>query len=96
MLHSPMFSASRLLQDLTEWSRKVMREHNNLASGRVSATLSGTASPTTGDYNQGDFVRNSAPTELGTAGSKHVITGWLCVASGTPGTWVECRSLTGA
>lgn len=51
--------------------------------------------PSTGDWNQGDTVYNEAPTELGAAGSKYIITGWKCVASGTPGTWVQMRSLTG-
>lgn len=81
--------------------QRELREHaiqvNNLTEGRVSAvTNATTAAPTTGPNKQGDFVRNSAPTELGSASSKYVIYGWLCVASGTPGTWVQCRFLTGA
>ncbi len=56
---------------------------------------SGTAAPTTGTWSQGDKCKNTAPTELGSAGSKYVITGFVCVASGTPGTWVQMRSLTG-
>lgn len=56
---------------------------------------SGTAPPVSGTWAQGDVLRNSAPVELGTAGSRYVLTGWICVASGTPGTWRELRSLTG-
>lgn len=64
--------------------------------GNVSEfAASGTAAPTTGAWVQGDILRNSAPVELGVAGSKYVITGWICVASGSPGTWREMRSLTG-
>lgn len=38
------------------------------------------AAPTTGTYNIGDIVYNSAPAASGTIG-------WVCVATGTPGTW---------
>ena len=68
---------------------------NRLQGGRIAAHSSFTAAPGGGSWTQGDFVRNSTPTELGTASSKYVILGWSCVASGAPGTWVECRCLTG-
>lgn len=51
--------------------------------------------PTTGSYALGDFVLNSAPSELGVGGSKYIIHGWRCTAAGTPGTFVQCRFLTG-
>lgn len=54
-----------------------------------------TAAPTTGTWNKGDVVFNSNPTESGTAGSKYIVTHWVCTVSGTPGTWIQCRSLTG-
>lgn len=80
--------------------QRELREHatqvNQLTEGRISAVTNATTSaPTTGPNKQGDFVRNSAPAELGAASSKYVIFGWVCVASGTPGTWVQCRYLTG-
>lgn len=80
--------------------QREFREHaiqiNNLTEGRIAAvTNATTAAPTSGPNQQGDFVRNSAPVELGSASSKYVILGWVCVASGTPGTWVQCRVLTG-
>lgn len=69
---------------------------NLLTDGRLSGTNNATtAAPTSGTYAQGDFVRNSAPTELGSAGSKYVVLGWLNVAGGTPGTFLPCRALTG-
>lgn len=46
-------------------------------------------------FNQGDFLKNLMPTELGSAGSKYVVLGWTCVASGNPGTWREQRAFTG-
>ena len=55
-----------------------------------------TTAPTTGSHAKSEFVWNSAPSESGSAGSKYVILGWSCVTSGTPGTWKECRCLTGA
>jgi len=57
--------------------------------------IGGTAAPTSGDWIQGDIILNMSPTELGDAGSKYVVLGWVCIASGTPGTWVEMRCLTG-
>jgi len=55
----------------------------------------GTAPPTTGTYNTGDIIYNTTPSELGSAGSKYVVLGWMCVAGGSPGTWVEMRAYTG-
>lgn len=77
-----------------------LREHaqqgNALAEGRLAGTYNAqTTAPTTGTHAQGDFVRNSAPVEAGSASSKYVVTGWICVAGGTPGTWVQARVLTG-
>lgn len=77
-----------------------MREHaaqvNALSEGRLFATYNAqTAVPTTGSHALGDVIRNSAPSELGSGGSKYVIYGWLCTASGTPGTFVQMRFLTG-
>ncbi|MFD0716243.1 glycosyl hydrolase family 28-related protein [Paenibacillus sp. GCM10027626] len=55
----------------------------------------GVGAPASGSWAQGDRILNTAPSEQGTAGSKYIIDGWVCVASGTPGTWVEQRTLTG-
>lgn len=69
---------------------------NAISDGQISAIdNAATAAPTTGTYAKGDFIRNSAPSELGSAASKYVIYGFLCVTGGTPGTWVQCRFLTG-
>lgn len=86
------------LQDVA--MQRELREHalqvNMLSEGRISAANNAsTAAPTTNQHAQGDFVRNSAPVEAGAASSKYVVFGWVCVASGTPGTWVQCRFLTG-
>jgi hypothetical protein len=69
---------------------------NLMTDGRLSGTNNAqTAAPTTGDHAVGDFVRNSAPAEAGSASSKYVILGWVCTVGGTPGTWLQCRVLTG-
>jgi hypothetical protein len=76
--------------------RDVTRQINGLSEGSIDALhLAYTAAPTTGTWKQGDFIPNLTPTELGTAGNKYTVSGWRCVASGTPGTWVQCRDLTG-
>ena len=68
---------------------------NALSDGRIAATTARNEPPTLGSYMRGDFVRNSEPMEAGTPGSRHVIAGWICVASGSPGTFVQARFLTG-
>ena len=80
--------------------QRELREHamqvNQLSEGRIAAiTNATTAAPSTGTHALGDFVRNSAPSELGAATAKYVIFGWICVTGGTPGTWVQTRFLTG-
>jgi hypothetical protein len=49
-----------------------------IQNGRQLTT--GTAAPTSGTWNRGDVVQNTAPSSGGYAG-------WICMASGTPGTW---------
>lgn len=85
---------------LDQLLQRELREHaqqvNSLTEGRMEAVYNAaTSAPTTGMYAQGDFVRNSAPSELGSAASKYVIFGWQCVVAGEPGTFVQMRFLTG-
>lgn len=72
---------------------------NDISDGKaVAANSAAAAAPgatSTTQYAVGDFVKNSAPAELGAAGSKYLVTGWMCVTAGTPGVWKECRALTG-
>lgn len=76
--------------------RDIEKQVNGLSEGRVEAVHNAyTAAPTTGKHRRGDFVRNSEPSELGSASSKYVIEGWICTSSGEPGTWLEKRVLTG-
>lgn len=92
---APDFTKSLLLR-LNQSLRSITEQLNSVTEGRVSAVTSAyTAAPTAGKHAQGDFVRNSTPTELGSASSKYVVIGYLCVVGGEPGTWVACRCLTG-
>jgi len=87
----------RLSLRLFELVKAINIKVNALALGRVSGTDGAmTSPPAAGEWAQGDWVRNAAPTEAGSAGSRYVVTGWMCVAAGSPGTWVQTRVLTGA
>ena len=46
----------------------------------------GSSAPTTGDWNRGDIMWNSSP-----ASGSNI--GWVCVVSGTPGTWKSFGSI---
>lgn len=82
--------------DLLRLIGRITAQINGITEGNASAHhTAATAAPTTGTWNRGDVVKNSAPAEAGTAGSKYVITGYICVAAGTPGTWLQQRVLTG-
>jgi hypothetical protein len=76
--------------------QEIEQKVNAIGEGLQEGTHNAyTAAPTTGDHAIGDFVLNSNPSEAGGAGAKYIIHGWRCTASGTPGTWLECRFLTG-
>jgi hypothetical protein len=95
----PRFPADRNLYErkLTDLWRATNQQVNQLTEGQITAVHNAaTSAPTSGTFAPGDFIRNSAPVEAGTAGSKYVLTGWLCTVGGTPGTFVQCRALTGA
>jgi hypothetical protein len=88
------YKKSDLYKILTDIDNQV----NNLSEGRVSASYNAvTAIPTSSvvSYARGDKVWKSNVTVQGTALSQYVVIGWVCTASGTPGTWVEMRTLTG-
>lgn len=68
---------------------------NLITDGRISGVNNATtAAPSGGSYAPGDIVRNSAPAEAGSAGSRYVVLGWLCVDD-SPLAFVELRCLTG-
>lgn len=82
--------------DTDAWYRQVAQQVNALSEGAIAANYNAqTAAPTTGTYAQGDIIKNSTPAEAGSAASKYVVTGWICTVGGTPGTWLQMRTLTG-
>lgn len=90
------FSKERLIQSLYDILQPAFRKINGIAGGSYAhRDNQQTAAPTTGTWAQGDFVENSNAVEAGSASSKYIIVGWRCTVGGTPGTWVECRFLTG-
>jgi hypothetical protein len=81
--------------DLTRELKEHAQQVNAMSEGRIAAAYNAqTSAPTTGDYAVGDFVRNSAPSELGSPGSAYIIFGWMCVDD-SPLTFVDMRFLTG-
>lgn len=91
-------SPEGLARQLTAQWREMATQLNQVTEGQVAGfTNATTAAPTGGavNYNLGDFILNSEPAELGSVGSKYIIHGWRCVAAGNPGTWLQCRFLTG-
>lgn len=85
-----------LVRQLDSLYRQIATQVNLLSEGHIqAATNAANAAPTTGEYKRGDQVRNLIPIEVGTAGSKTAVIGWVCIASGNPGTWVQMRVLTG-
>ena len=85
----------KYIEQLNEDLRTLYGQISSLSRGSVSGHDARESAPVGGTWQQGDFVRKFSPTEQGTSGSKYIVTGWSCVASGSPGTWVECRVLTG-
>lgn len=82
--------------DTDFWYRQVAQQVNALSEGQIAASYNAlTAAPASGTAAQGDFIKNKTPIELGAAASKYVVLGFVCVASGTPGTFVQARCLTG-
>jgi len=76
--------------------RNIAQKVNAIGDGRLSGSdFTAATVPTTGTFRQGDYIRNSAPVEAGTAGSKYVLMGWICTVGGTPGTLLPVRTLTG-
>jgi hypothetical protein len=66
--------------------RQVEQQVNDLADGRISAIDGAmTAAPSSGNWVKGDLVRDSSPTL--TNGKLRL--GFLCTASGAPGTWKD-------
>ena len=82
---------------MSELIRQIEDAINRQFEGRIYQKYSASAAPTgaTVAWQVGDEVANNNPLELGSAASKYIIKGWVCIAAGSPGTWRELRCLTG-
>jgi hypothetical protein len=88
--------AQRITTQLYTFLRNIATQLNALSEGAIASRHAARATvPITGSYRRGDQVADSMPAEAGAPGSKYVRLGWVCVASGEPGTWLEMRVLTG-
>jgi len=94
-INLPAINSPTFVYQLYAIFRQIITQLNNISDGMLAASYSATAAPTTGTHSLGDVVKNSNPSELGAAGGKYVITGWICTTAGAPGAWKETRTLTG-
>jgi hypothetical protein len=84
-------SGETLVRRLTDLFKPLLEQVNSLTEGRIASVHNAqTSYPTTGTWAAGDFIRNSAPSNSGGVS----VFGWVCVASGTPGTWHAIKSVT--
>ena len=83
------------IRPLTQRLNVLFRQFANYFNDSFMWDTNGTTSPTSGPWYIGNKCRNNEPAEAGTSSSKYVVIGWVCTASGTPGTWLEIRTLTG-
>lgn len=60
--------------------------HTTLPSYPTNVVTYATAAPTLGSWTRGDVVWNSSPSASG-------VPGWVCVTTGTPGTWKAMAAL---
>ncbi|MBD7970817.1 hypothetical protein [Paenibacillus gallinarum] len=54
----------------------------------------GTAIPVYGIWKKGDRIVNIEKYQLGEPGKKYILEEWECIATGSPGSWIEKRYLT--
>lgn len=81
-----------LVPRLSDVLTLIARQLNAFTEGSVSSVHNAlTAAPTTGTWKAGDFIRNSNPSDTGDGSA---IFGWVCIASGTPGTWRKLKTET--
>lgn len=93
-------SIRRLVIAIDDYLTRLARKLDELSYGRIVENDSASPSPpVAGTWARGDFVRNSQPSQLGTAGSRYVVLGWSRLTNGSANTlgtdWFEARALTG-
>lgn len=91
----PESPEGRLLFRLERELQSLKSANKGVYENRLAAHNSAIAAPTGNTWAKGDIVLNSNPAEAGAGGSKYVTWAFICVSGGTPGTWLEMRTLTG-
>ena len=84
--------------DVADVVRAIARQVDGLTEGGISYKDNAVSSAPTSSavsHATGDWKWKLNTTVQGTAGSQYVTFAFLCVAPGSPGTWVELRGLTG-
>ena len=84
--------------DVADVVRAIARQVDGLTEGGISykdnaVSVAPTSSAVANAV--GDWRWKLNPTVQGTAGAQYVTFAFQCVASGSPGAWVELRGLTG-
>ena len=84
--------------DVADIVRAIARQVDGLTEGGISykdnaVSVAPTSSAVA--HAAGDMKWKLNPTVQGTVGAQTVTVGFMCVAPGSPGTWVEMRFLTG-
>lgn len=92
--HPPDTYEGRMHHQLKRELHENAQAVGRLQDGKLAGVQRSPTVPTGGDFAPGDIVRNSLPFEGGSAGSKYVIFGWMCIQK-TPLVFLECRFLTG-
>lgn len=89
-------AATDFERSLLLYLRDMALQINGLSEGRgFNRYQAQDTIPTTGSYAQDDIIWKKDAVEAGAPGSKYIIIGWICTVSGTPGTLLEMRVLTG-
>lgn len=89
-------AATDFERSLLLYLRDMALQINGLSEGRgFNRYQAQDTIPTTGSYAQDDIIWKKNVVEAGVATQKYVVIGYICVASGSPGTLVEMRVLTG-
>jgi hypothetical protein len=79
------------LRPLIQRLYELFREYSKAFNDSYMWDTEGTSAPSSGTWAIGDKCKNTAPSELGSAGSKYVVIGWVYTATG----WLAMRTLTG-
>lgn len=88
MMRLPKAAIAGNLNAATPWLPGGFVTGDNVRSGILGA---GAAAPVAGNYDIGAIWLNESPS---VDGNNMILTGWICTAAGSPGTWSPMRVST--